>query len=160
MKISLKSLIVALTLIFVMSEGQAAPTESQKLASELYDILHLGDLIPQVSETFYDQLIKQNSQLQDYKTTINKFMAKYVNDQSLREETVTLYSQNFSTEELKTMVTYIKSPVGQKSMKLIPQLNNQAVQFLAKKFNDHQEELSKMISEEASRTKPAQPQQK
>jgi hypothetical protein len=59
-----------------------------------------------------------------------------------------LYDKYFSLEELKDMLAFYKSPTGQKSLDVLPQLTNEAVQMINQAASPRLREVSAQIDQE------------
>ena len=110
-------------------------------------------------ETVMDQLlaisIQQNPQLAPYQEVMKKFLSKYLSLASLQEELLTIYTAEFTEEELKQIVAFYQTPVGKKAIEKLPQLTAKAGQLGVARVQANQAELQQMIAEEKNKTEKA-----
>jgi hypothetical protein len=76
-----------------------------------------------------------------------KFLTKYLDWASVREDTITAYTQEFTEPELKKWTEFYKTPVGKKANEKMPQLVFIAGQIGLKKAQVNQAELQQMMEE-------------
>ena len=83
--------------------------------------------------------------------TVSKFLNKYLNWESVKEDTITAYTQEFTEPELKKLTEFYKTPVGKKASEKMPQLAFIAGQLGLKKAQAHQAELRQMLDDQKSK---------
>ena len=74
---------------------------------------------------------------------------------SLQEELLTIYTAEFTEEELKQIVAFYQTPVGKKAIEKLPQLTAKAGQRGVARVQAHQAELQQMIEEEKNKKEKA-----
>ena len=75
-----------------------------------------------------------------------------VNWESVKEDTITAYTHEFTEPELKKLTEFYKTPVGKKASEKMPQLAFIAGQIGLRQAQVHQTELLQML--EAQKNKP------
>ena len=70
-----------------------------------------------------------------------------MNWESVKEDTITVYTQEFTEPELKKLTEFYKTPMGKKASEKMPQLAFLAGQIGLKKAQGNQAELRQMIEE-------------
>jgi hypothetical protein len=72
----------------------------------------------------------------------------YLNWESVKEDTITAYTQEFTEPELKKLAEFYKTPVGKKASEKMPQLAFISGQIGLKKAQANQTELRQMLEEQ------------
>lgn len=70
---------------------------------------------------------------------IDEFITEFVNDPSLKSQTVDLYVGEFTGEELKAMLDFYETPVGKKTLEKTPIITQKSVDIgliLVQKYQD------------------------
>jgi uncharacterized protein len=96
--------------------------------------------------------MQQTPQLAPQRDILQKFLTKYLNWASVREDTITAYTHEFTEPELKKLTEFYKTPVGKKANEKMPQLAFIAGQIGLKKAQANQTELRQML--DAQQSKP------
>lgn len=152
---------VVLTLFFlcvgtVGVHGQETLTSRQKAAAELLDLLHVQENTHASIQTMIDGMISQNPALGDVRDVLVDFMDKYMTWDKLRPEYIRMYAQAFTEPELHQMIAFYKTPTGQKTVKMMPQLFRQGAELGQRLIQPHIPELRQMIMERMrARSAPA-----
>jgi uncharacterized protein len=74
-----------------------------------------------------------------------QFFTKYLNWASVKEDTITAYTQEFTEPELKKLTEFYKTPLGKKANEKMPQLAFIAGQIGLKKARANQTELRQLL---------------
>jgi hypothetical protein len=92
--------------------------------------------------------IEANPQLKAIEPTIHAFFTKYMGWEAQRGDIAALYAKNFSTEELNELNKFYQTPLGQKTVQLMPKLAAAAAQIGQSKMMQHMPEMKAMIEAE------------
>ncbi len=92
--------------------------------------------------------IQQNPELEAVRPTIHAFFTKYMGWEAQRGDIAALYAKNFTVEELAEMNAFYQTPVGQKTVQLMPQLAAAGAQIGQSKLAAHMGELKVMVETE------------
>src|SRR5215831_16947373 len=77
---------------------------------------------------------------------LQRFLTTYVNWESVKEETITAYTREFTEPELKQLTEFYQTPLGKKASEKMPQLALIAGQLGLRQAQAHQTELRQMLS--------------
>ena len=97
--------------------------------------------------------IQSNPQLKAIEPTIHAFFTKYMGWEAQRGDIAALYAKNYSTEELKELNKFYQTPLGQKTVQLMPQLAAASAQIGQSKMMAHMPEMKTMIESELKKAK-------
>jgi len=131
----------------------------KKVAEELLRVMKMEVLLNETIEKMLQLELSRNPALQPYKNTLIKFFEKYMSAKSLKQDFITLYVATFTEKELQDLVSFYKTPTGQKALKLTPELTAKGAAIGQKRIQSNIEELKQMIAEEAQRIQQLQEKQ-
>ena len=140
---------IALVLHPCVALGDA---QSHRTAAEnLLIVMEVDKSLPQIAAQVLENQLQQNPQLAPQRDVLQKFLTKYLNWASVREDTITAYTQEFTEPELKKLTEFYKTPVGKKASEKMPQLAFLAGQLGLKKAQANQAELRQMLEDQKSK---------
>ena len=62
--------------------------------------------------------------IQEMKGVVDIYFRQVASDSDLKKEMAGIYEENFTKDELKNLVAFYKSPLGQKSLQVLPEMTN------------------------------------
>jgi hypothetical protein len=140
---------IALGLSPVVALGDAQ--SHRKAAENLLLVMEVDKSLPQIVAQVLENQMQQNPQLAPQREVLQRFLTKYVNWESVKEDTITAYTQEFTEPELKKLTEFYKTPVGKKASEKMPQLAFLAEQLGLKKAQAHQAELRQMLEDQKNK---------
>jgi len=140
---------VALGLSPVVAMGDAQ--SHRKAAENLLIVMEVDKSLPKVVEQVVETQVQQNPQLAAQREVLQRFLTKYVNWASVKEDTITAYTQEFTEPELKKLTEFYKTPLGKKASEKMPQLAFIAGQLGLRQAQVHQAELRQMLEDQKSK---------
>ena len=140
---------VALGLSPVVALGDAQ--SHRKAAENLLIVMEVDKSLPKVVEQVVENHMQQTPQLAHQREVLQRFLTKYVNWESVKEETITAYTHEFTEPELKKLTEFYKTPLGKKANEKLPQLAFIAGQLGLKKAQAHQAELRQTLEDQKSK---------
>ena len=152
MRMLLRSCLITVALglspVVVLGDAQS----HRKAAENLLLVMEVDKSLPKVVEQVVEIQMQQNPQFAAQREVLQRFLTKYVNWESVKEDTITAYTQEFTEPELKKLMEFYKTPLGKKASEKMPQLAFIAGQLGLKKAQAHQAELRQML--DAQQNKP------
>src|SRR5215510_2513167 len=142
-------LTVTLGLAPVVALGDAQ--SHRKAAENLLIVMEVDKSLPKVVEQVVETQMQQNPQLAPQREVLQRFLTKYVNWESVKEDTITAYIQEFTEPELKKLTEFYKTPLGKKASEKMPQLAFIAGQLGLRQAQAHQAELRQMLEDQKSK---------
>lgn len=91
--------------------------------------------------------LEANPQLKAIEPAIHAFFTKYMGWEAQRGDIAALYAKNFTTQELKELNKFYQTPLGQKTVQLMPQLAAAGAQIGQSKMMQHMPEMKIMVEE-------------
>jgi len=95
--------------------------------------------------------MQQNPQLAPQRDTIQQFFHKYLTWENVKEDTITIYTREFTEPELKKLTEFYKTPVGKKASEKMPRLAFISGQIGLRQAQAHQTELRQMIEDQKNK---------
>lgn len=140
---------LAVLLLTVVPLSALADEASHRQAAE--ELLKAADG-QKIMQTAIDQMleaqIKAQPRMAKYRGVMRKFLNKYLGYESLKDDMIKLYTEEFTEKELQEITAFYRTPTGKKAIAKMPSLMSKGAQLGLKKVMDHQDELRKLIAEE------------
>ena len=154
-KTTSKTLLVVLALIvpYSMQANEAEETNipAHKANSEALTLLatmNMKESYEGMITRITQMQVQSNPQLKSIEPTIHTFFTKYMGWEAQRGDIAALYAKNYTAEELKELNKFYQTPLGQKTVQLMPQLAAAGAQIGQSKMMEHMPEMKAMIEAE------------
>ena len=138
--------LITIALVFHPFVALGDAQSHRKAAENLLIVMEVDKSLPKVVEQVVENHMQQTPQLAPQREVLQRFLTKYVNWESVKEETITAYTHEFTEPELKKLTEFYKTPLGKKANEKLPQLAFIAGQVGLKKAQAHEMELRQMLS--------------
>jgi hypothetical protein len=151
---SLLSLVLA-TLVFVHPTVARADAASHRAAAET--LLNLMDMEKMMSSSVDQMLamqVKQNPALAQYEPQMRAFLNKYLSWASMKDDMLSIYTSEFTEDELKQLTMFYQTPLGKKTVEKMPALMQKGAEMSQKRLNEHLPELQAAIQGAAPSASP------
>ncbi len=99
--------------------------------------------------------VQSNPQLKAIEPTIEAFFTKYMGWEAQRGDIAALYAKNYTVEELKELNKFYQTPLGQKTVQIMPQLAAASAQIGQSRMMEHMPEMKAMVEAELKKLTPA-----
>ena len=123
----------------------------RKAAENLLIVMEIDKSLPKIAEQVVETQLQQNPQLAPQRDVLQRFLNKYLSWESVKEDTITAYAQEFTEQELKKLTEFYKTPVGKKASEKMPKLAFISGQIGLRQAQAHQTELRQMIEEQKNK---------
>ena len=147
-----------LTLPFSLQATEKAPTVSAHVAnSAAYTLLatmNMKESYEGMITRITQMQVQSNPQLKTIEPTIHAFFTKYMGWEAQRGDIAALYAKNYTAEELTELNKFYQTPLGQKTVQLMPQLAAAGAQIGQSKMMEHMPEMKAMIEAELNKVNP------
>ncbi|MEZ0259817.1 MAG: DUF2059 domain-containing protein [Alphaproteobacteria bacterium] len=135
------ALVAGCVFVATLGAGAARADEaSHRKAAE--DVLIASDSDKNYEKSF---LIGFNAQMKHLPPEVQKvgldFSKKYMSWDSVKGDIVKLYIDHFTEEELKEIKAFYRSPVGKKTVTLMPALMAMGMETVQRRIDEHKSEL-------------------
>jgi hypothetical protein len=99
----------------------------------------------------------QKALLETYQAKANAALDQAVGWDKLKPDMVKLYTSNFNEQELKDLIEFYQSPLGQKVLQKMPTLTAQAAQLTQSKLQAAVPKVNKMLADMTAELEPNKP---
>ena len=138
--------IVAITLILLFTISiQATEARDTKVVYELFETTKMPTVYQQTIEKTIEAQIQQNPEIAPLKDIMIKFFDKYMGWESVKKDIAKIYMKNFTDDEIKELIAFYKTPIGQKVATLVPIVGVEAAMIGEQRVEEHKAELTQMI---------------
>jgi hypothetical protein len=154
-----KSIIATMVMILVAVSAHSALADEashREAAVKLLELSSMAETMDQVIDQTLMMEIRQTPQLVLYQDVMKRFFRKYLGWESLQEDFVKIYMEEFAEEELKDIIAFYETPTGQKTLNKAPVLFAKGAEIGQRRVEENISELQKMIEEETERLKKLQ----
>lgn len=157
----LRALVVFTVVLFALLQAPATSradaTTHRQAAVELLDLTDQKRTLDAGINTMLDVQIQSNPSLSELRPVMRTFLQKYMSWDAVKDDFTRIYVEAFSEPELRELIAFYKTPVGQKSVKVLPKLMEQGAQIGAKSVQAHMPELQQQIQEHLNKKAKPQP---
>jgi len=135
----------------VKKAPQKSTVAAHQANSEAYTLLatmNMKNSYEGMIKRITEMQVQSNPELEKIKPTIEAFFTKYMGWEAQRGDIAALYAKNYTVEELKELNKFYQTPLGQKTVQLMPQLAAASAQIGQSKMIGHMPEMKAMIESE------------
>jgi uncharacterized protein len=147
--LSCSLIIMAVVLTHAVAGGDEK--SHRKAAENLLIVTNVDKSLPKIVEQVLASQLQQNPQLTPYRDVMQRFLNKYMHWESLKEDVMTAYTQEFTEPELKQLTAFYKTPLGQKAVEKMPKLLFIGGQIGMRRVQANEAELRQMIEAEGKK---------
>jgi len=127
------------------SQDTAAVSSHERAARELYLIIGGVKAVEASAGAMVGAMVKGNPELAPYQDVIRAWYQMVFAAGDLELEVAKLYMSAFSEEELQGLITFYKTPLGQKAIETFPVLMQQGSELGVRRAQEHAPELQAML---------------
>jgi hypothetical protein len=150
------SRVIVLITALGVSSMSLADVASEKEAEKLLDMVGTQAVMEQSMSQMLDIQLQQNPALAPYKGVMMEFLNKNMSYESLKPDLVKMYSEEFTSSELREINAFYSTNVGKKSIEKMPKLMMQGGQLGATRVQENINDLQAMIQAESERIQKLQ----
>lgn len=122
------------------------PTQTES-AAELLEVMKMDDAIRDATMMSVEMQVEVNPALAPFRDVMSEFVDKYLTWQAMKPDLIQLYAESFSEQELRELIAFYKTPTGQKTIALLPDLTRKGAEIGARLMERHGQELQQMIQQ-------------
>lgn len=97
-----------------------------------------------------DAMVQGNPMLADYRDILIAWSSKVMTWDNMKPKMVDLYASAFSEQELRDLSAFYKTPLGAKTLRVLPKIMHRGAEIGADLAQEHQDELQTMIRQRAA----------
>ena len=150
------SKVFVLIIALGVSSMSFADAASEKEAEKLLNMVGTQEVMEQSMSQMLDIQLQQNPALAPYKGVMMEFLNENMSYESLKPELIKMYSEEFTSSELREINAFYSTDVGIKSIEKMPTLMMQGGQLGATRVQENIGDLQAMIQAESERIQKLQ----
>jgi hypothetical protein len=139
--------LITIALVFHPFVAVGGEQSHRKAAENLLIVMEVDKSLPKIVEQVVENQMQQNPQFAAQRDVFQQFLTKYLNWASVKEDTITVFTKEFTEPELNKLTEFYKTPIGKKASEKMPKLALISGQIGLKQAKEHQTELQQMIEE-------------
>ncbi len=156
----MKKILAVLAIVFFATPAYADDASERKVAEELLEVGGLKESMQQSQDQMVGAItgsiigpIKEKSQCfddaaaQGFAGDLKTIIVKYMNYDAEKKFMADVYVAEFTEDELKQILAFNKSPVGQKAIQKMPIIMQKGMTFGQNMFKEHQQEIQDQIKQ-------------
>ena len=148
----MKILMRVMALLCLLPLASFASSNSHRdAAEELLKVSNLKSSMDRMIVQMVEMQIRAKPVMTPYRDTMLQFFNKYLSYGSIKYDFIDIYTEEFSESELREIIKFYKTPVGQKTITKLPILMQKGAQVGMSKVQSHQGELKEMLDAETKR---------
>lgn len=120
-------------------------TSHERAVVELLELTKMKETSTAAIDMMVENMVSQNPVFAQLRDVFADFFKEYSKWDELLPEYVRLYRDAFSEAELRELIAFHKTPLGQKSIELMPRLMQEAAAISQKQIQPHLPELERRI---------------
>lgn len=142
----MRRLLILVGTIFLTCALHAQEMSShEKAAENVLELANTRELMDHTLDAMLEAQIKSNPQLLPLKDAMRAFFQKHVSYESTKNDLIALYVEEFTEEELGAIADFYKTSVGQKFIRVQPDLASKGMQIGQQRVMDNKAELQMML---------------
>jgi len=147
-----KTLLLSFALALLLPLNASAQEKTRLDATyELFESMNLAVTFEQTIVQMVDVQIRQEPQIAPFRQVMLDFMKKHMGWEGMKPEMAKLYMDRFTTEEILELKAFYETPLGKKTIRLLPELTAEGAALGQRRVQENIGELQQMIAEEAER---------
>jgi len=145
------------------AEAIKSPISTEKMdqgiaeAYEMLESMHMDETYSKMINQITNKMMQAQSAslpqqvkndvkiMKNYNNILTNFLHKYIGWDKIKEDIARLYAKYYTASELKDIKTFYLTPIGQKSLKIMPEIMAESMQLSQSKLTPHMEELKENI---------------
>lgn len=104
-----------------------------------------------------DAMVQGNPTLAAYRDVLIAWSSTVMTWENMKPRMVDLYAGAFSEQELRDLSAFYKTPLGAKTLRVLPEIMQRGAKIGADLALEHQHELQRMIQQRAAELEQVQP---
>lgn len=128
----------------------SADEAALRAAEDLLETMHLDTLLAESLDAVLTAQMQQQPALKQHEQAMRSFLRKHMSYASLKPDFLRIYADAFSVDELRELSAFYRTPVGEKTVRLMPQLMQQGSELGMRRVQENLHELEAMIAESAN----------
>jgi hypothetical protein len=131
----------------VSAQDDPGRTSREAAAAELIALLRLEEVTMASVDLMMETMIDQNPAFESFRAIFVDFFTEHYRWEELEPEYVRIYAEAYTEPEIRELIGFYQTPVGQKTVDLMPVLMRQGAEVGERQIEPHLPELQQRILE-------------
>lgn len=110
------------TFLPALTQAQDFSDSHLAAAEELLTVTRVAEVTDSAIDTMLKAQINAAPALANYQDILREFLQENVSWNAVKEDVTRMYAESFTESELRELIEFNQTPVGQKSVRLMPEL--------------------------------------
>ena len=127
----MKKIVTIIVTFLTVNFSCAQEIEKLSPSMELMKLLKFENTLINTSKLGFAPFLNQlktkgmpEEAIQEMKGVVDIYFSQVASDSDLKKEMADIYEEKFNKDELKKLITFYKSPLGQKSLQILPEMTH------------------------------------
>ncbi|HEX3130528.1 MAG TPA: DUF2059 domain-containing protein [Thermoanaerobaculia bacterium] len=127
------------------SQGAKPASSHRQATEELLRVMGVEKTSVDAAMTYFNVMVEQNEAMADYKDVMVKWVKNTLSWEKMGPRMTDLYMRTFTEAEIRELIAFYKTPVGQKTLEQMPILMQEGMKIGTDLAKEHQGELEEAI---------------
>jgi uncharacterized protein len=153
----MKTLLIAAALLCGFASpalAQPAPSHA-RAAEELLELMDMKSQMQQAMDVMMKAQTEGNPMLAQFEDVMREFLNKYLAWEQIKPEYVRLYTEVYTEDDLRGLIAFYRTPLGQKVLAATPQVMQRGAEISQRRVQEHLPELTSAILQRMGQQQPA-----
>ena len=129
------------------AQAQEASESEQQAARDLLETMNTQQTFQASMDAMLDMQMDQNPAAAQLEPIMREFFAEYLAWDKIQPDYVALYTDLYTEDELKGIIEFYQTDVGQKMVEVMPEMAVRSQQIAQEHIQEHAGELQQKIME-------------
>jgi len=149
------ALLVLVFLLLAAAASRPDKASHREAVEELFGVLGMERAHNKGMEQMLAIQVQQNPQIGLFRDAHRRFFKKHMSWESLKEEFIGVFMEEFSEDEILELIAFYRTPTGKKTVQKLPVLMSKGSRLQARLMRENMPELERMIRDEQVRMNAA-----
>ena len=147
MKVAPIIALASLLFLGAVQSPQPSSSSHEEAVGELFQLMNLERTMVGAATAMIDAQIQGNTAIAPYRDVMLEWAAKYLTWRNVAPGLTMIYKEAFTESEIREMVSFYRTPTGQKALTKLPELMQKGAAIGAEVAKAHQADLERMLTE-------------
>jgi hypothetical protein len=138
-------LVLGIAPVGLRGQDRGTSATHERAAAELIDVLQLEKVTALSTELMIQAMVDQNPAFAQVRDVFVEFFREFMTWDRMQPEYVRLYQQAYTEREITELIAFYRTPVGRKTVELMPRLLQQGSEIGQRLIRPHLPELQRRV---------------
>ncbi|OZC02057.1 DUF2059 domain-containing protein [Rubricoccus marinus] len=146
----MKHLVLFLALFAPLAPFAQTSEATEEAVRELLALTGAEETHERVLVMLTDAIAENNAAIREHRAVVDEFYARYYPWAEVEAAQIAIYSDVYTEAEIRELIAWYRTPIGQKSLRLMPELQRRLMEAGQDIIRPHIPELETMLLEAIS----------